>query len=236
MPSASGPVRSDATSARSAGVESACSAFKGIFRRYLELGCVRLLKNELDRRGIVSKVRIAKSGTRSGGKPFSRGALYALLANPLYIGEIRRRAPPHYAHRLRTHSAGTSSCPLERAGGGARPRLASPLRGQLNAGVGRLCVLTSRRQAAIHWLPGGSHLPATCSGSMANIIWRTSYGSTPTPNGGTVNRITAGPDGNLWFTEQDGTGLSRSPATAASDGRARGYVAWRSGGAALASA
>ena len=55
---------------------------RGIFRRYLELGCVRLLKNDLDRGGIVSKVRIAKSGTRSGGKPFSRGALYALLCQP----------------------------------------------------------------------------------------------------------------------------------------------------------
>ena len=64
---------------------------RGIFRRYIELGCVRLLKNELDRAGIVSKTRIARNGTRSGGKPFSRGALYALLSNPVCIGEIRHK-------------------------------------------------------------------------------------------------------------------------------------------------
>src|SRR5438128_11070977 len=49
-----------------------------IFRRYQELGCVRLLKEELDRRGIVSKRRTSKSGIESGGYSFSRGALYAL--------------------------------------------------------------------------------------------------------------------------------------------------------------
>jgi DNA invertase Pin-like site-specific DNA recombinase len=32
-----------------------------IFRRYLELGCVRLLKEDLDRRGLVSKRRKSKT-------------------------------------------------------------------------------------------------------------------------------------------------------------------------------
>ncbi|MFI5399358.1 MAG: recombinase family protein [Candidatus Binatia bacterium] len=66
-----------------------------IFRRYLKLGCVRRLQTDLARRGILSKVRIARTGTRSGGKPFSRGALYALLANPTYIGEIRHKHDRH---------------------------------------------------------------------------------------------------------------------------------------------
>ena len=64
---------------------------KLIFERYLKLGSVRLLKNELDRRRIISKVRISKKGSRSGGQPFSRGALYELLANPIYVGEVRHR-------------------------------------------------------------------------------------------------------------------------------------------------
>jgi len=64
---------------------------RAIFRRYLKLGCVRRLQSDLARRGIVSKVRISRNGKRSGGKAFSRGALYALLANPTYIGEIRHR-------------------------------------------------------------------------------------------------------------------------------------------------
>jgi DNA invertase Pin-like site-specific DNA recombinase len=37
-----------------------------IFRRYLELGSVRLLVEDLNRRGIRSKVRVARSGKRSG--------------------------------------------------------------------------------------------------------------------------------------------------------------------------
>jgi DNA invertase Pin-like site-specific DNA recombinase len=60
-----------------------------IYKRYLELGSVRLLKHELDQGGIVSKTRVSRNGSRSGGRPFSRGALYELLANPIYIGEIR---------------------------------------------------------------------------------------------------------------------------------------------------
>jgi len=66
-----------------------------IFRRYLELGSVRLLTEDLNRRGSRSKVRIAKNGKRSGGNPFFRGALYVLLSNPIYIGEIRHKGVHH---------------------------------------------------------------------------------------------------------------------------------------------
>ena len=68
---------------------------KGIFQRYLELRSVRLLKDDLDRRGIISKIRLSSNGNRSGGKAFSRGALYELLSNPVYIGEIRHRKERH---------------------------------------------------------------------------------------------------------------------------------------------
>ncbi len=68
---------------------------RNIYKRYLELGSVRLLKHDLDRRGVVSKVRVSKNGTRSGGRAFSRGALYELLANPIYIGEIRHKKVYH---------------------------------------------------------------------------------------------------------------------------------------------
>jgi site-specific DNA recombinase len=62
-----------------------------IFRLYLELGSVRKLRDELDRRSIVSKQRVSKAGVRSGGVRFGRGALYEMLANPIYVGEIRHR-------------------------------------------------------------------------------------------------------------------------------------------------
>lgn len=62
-----------------------------IFERYLEVGSVRLLKRDLDRRGIVSGIKIAKNGNRRGGRPFSRGSLYCLLSNPIYLGETRHK-------------------------------------------------------------------------------------------------------------------------------------------------
>ena len=59
-----------------------------IFRRYLATGSVRLLKNQLDTEGITSKVRTASDGSIFGGKPLARGALYLLLQNRIYRGEI----------------------------------------------------------------------------------------------------------------------------------------------------
>ena len=61
---------------------------RAIFQRYAELGSVSLLKAELDRLGVVSKRRAGAGGCLAGGKPFSRGALYLLLQNRIYRGEI----------------------------------------------------------------------------------------------------------------------------------------------------
>jgi site-specific DNA recombinase len=59
-----------------------------IFRRYVKLGSVRLLAKELSGLGIVSKRRHGAGGVLAGGNRFSRGALYTLLQNPIYRGEI----------------------------------------------------------------------------------------------------------------------------------------------------
>ncbi len=60
-----------------------------IFRLYLRLGSVRLLKQQLAADGIARKQRLAaKSQRRSGGGPFTRGALYLLLQNRLYCGDL----------------------------------------------------------------------------------------------------------------------------------------------------
>jgi DNA invertase Pin-like site-specific DNA recombinase len=64
---------------------------KKIFRLYLKFGCVAKLKARLDHDGIKSKVRISSSGAKSGGKFYSRGALYTLLQNRIYLGKIPHR-------------------------------------------------------------------------------------------------------------------------------------------------
>jgi hypothetical protein len=75
--------------------EAEAATVRHIFKRYCELGSVRLLKDELDRVGVRSKVRVSKDGVESGGQVFSRGALYTLLRNPIYVGEIRHKGVCH---------------------------------------------------------------------------------------------------------------------------------------------
>jgi len=71
--------------------ESEAKTVRHIYRRYAGLGSVRALKDELDSDGIVSKVRIDRYGRQTGGKPVARGALYLMLQNRIYRGEIVHR-------------------------------------------------------------------------------------------------------------------------------------------------
>jgi DNA invertase Pin-like site-specific DNA recombinase len=68
---------------------------RAIFDRYLELGTVHALKLELDAAGAVSKRWLSRAGVEQGGEPFSRGALFHLLKNPLYVGKVRHKGQLH---------------------------------------------------------------------------------------------------------------------------------------------
>ncbi|GEC17390.1 MULTISPECIES: recombinase family protein [Nitrobacter] len=59
-----------------------------IFGRYLELGSARALMRDLKDRNIVSRQRHLKTGAIRGGVPFGCGALFHLLRNRFYIGEV----------------------------------------------------------------------------------------------------------------------------------------------------
>ena len=62
-----------------------------IFRRYVQLRSVRDLRAELDGAGIRSKRRILADGNPFGGQKLSRGALYLMLQNRIYRGEITHK-------------------------------------------------------------------------------------------------------------------------------------------------
>jgi hypothetical protein len=62
-----------------------------IFRRYVQLKSVRALQAELDAKGIRSKQRALANGTPYGGQKLSRGALYLMLQNRIYRGEITHK-------------------------------------------------------------------------------------------------------------------------------------------------
>jgi site-specific DNA recombinase len=61
-------------------------AVKQIFELYLKLGCVSRLKAYLEHQGMHSKKRISRTGRASGGAVYSRGALYGMLQNRIYLG------------------------------------------------------------------------------------------------------------------------------------------------------
>ena len=75
--------------------QAEAATVRQIYRRYLKTGSVPQLKKDLDRNGVVSKLRVSRKGIRSGGQSFSRGALYELLSNPIYVGEIRHKRERH---------------------------------------------------------------------------------------------------------------------------------------------
>jgi DNA invertase Pin-like site-specific DNA recombinase len=60
-----------------------------LFRLYLEIGSVRRLKEKVDELGLRTPKRPLRKGKPGGDRPFSRGHLYWLLSNPLYVGDVR---------------------------------------------------------------------------------------------------------------------------------------------------
>ena len=62
-----------------------------IFALYRELGYVRRVKAAIDQLGFRTKRSMTADGTERGDKPFSRGHIYRLLANPIYTGQIAHK-------------------------------------------------------------------------------------------------------------------------------------------------
>jgi hypothetical protein len=58
-------------------VPAEAEAVRTIFERYLELGSVRTLADDLDRRGVRSKARQLSNGRTIGGGSFGVGAVEA---------------------------------------------------------------------------------------------------------------------------------------------------------------
>ncbi|HYI29427.1 MAG TPA: recombinase family protein [Bradyrhizobium sp.] len=69
--------------------EEEAKTVRFIFRRYLEIGSVNRLVQELKGKGLTSKVRQLSTGGTRGGVPFAQGALFYMLRNRFYVGEVK---------------------------------------------------------------------------------------------------------------------------------------------------
>ncbi|WP_370034776.1 recombinase family protein [Qipengyuania mesophila] len=61
---------------------------RSIFNHYLEVRNVRLLTAQLSEQDLHVPKRVTGTGRKLGGKPFTRGQIYKILSNPIYIGKI----------------------------------------------------------------------------------------------------------------------------------------------------
>jgi hypothetical protein len=76
-------------------VEDHAAIVRSLFRGYLEAGSVVRLKQQLDAEDFRLPVRIDGGGRSTGGGLFSRGHVYKLLSNPIYVGRIAHKGQAH---------------------------------------------------------------------------------------------------------------------------------------------
>jgi site-specific DNA recombinase len=76
-------------------VDDHAAIVRSLFRRYLEAGSVVCLKQSLDAEGLRIPIRVDGAGRSTGGGLFSRGHVYKLLSNPIYVGRIAHKGQVH---------------------------------------------------------------------------------------------------------------------------------------------
>src|SRR5215470_6158244 len=102
-----------------------------IFSLYRELGCVRRVKDEADRLGLHTKRAARADGAERGGKPFTRGHIYAVLSNPIYTGQIAHKDQLYPGQHPALIDAETWAAVRDQVAGNAgahrrRPKAAEP--------------------------------------------------------------------------------------------------------------
>jgi site-specific DNA recombinase len=75
--------------------DAEASIVRQIFALYVSLGTVRTLQATLAGQSIHRPAATTGTGRTVGGRPFTRGELYKLLANPIYRGEIAHKGTRH---------------------------------------------------------------------------------------------------------------------------------------------
>ena len=76
-------------------VDDHAEIVRSLFQGYLEAGSVVGLKQRLDAEGFQLPVRIDGARRSTGGGRLSRGHIYKILSNPIYLGRIAHKGQVH---------------------------------------------------------------------------------------------------------------------------------------------
>jgi site-specific DNA recombinase len=76
-------------------VEDHADLVRGLFKRYIKVGSVARLKEILDAEDVRLPIRVDGKGRSTGGGLFSRGHIYKIFSNPIYIGQIAHKGVVH---------------------------------------------------------------------------------------------------------------------------------------------
>jgi site-specific DNA recombinase len=136
-------------------IPAEADAVRTIFARYLALGSIRALADELDRQGIHSKRRRLSNGRSVGGKRFGVGALAHLLKNPFYIGEVVYRGEVHRGQQEPILESGLFEAVQVKLAAQAAARRCR-LRGSPAMLTGRLFDVGGNRMSPTHTNKGGA--------------------------------------------------------------------------------
>jgi site-specific DNA recombinase len=73
-------------------VEEHAKFIRTLFGRYLEIGSAVRLKAGLDAENVRLPLRVVGTGKSTGGGYISRGHIYWILSNPIYVGRLRHKS------------------------------------------------------------------------------------------------------------------------------------------------
>jgi site-specific DNA recombinase len=124
-------------------VEPEAALVRRIFDRFAKTGSALAVARELNTAGEVTKRRPSANGDR-GGKPWTKGAVYKVLANRLYLGEVVHKGvayPGEHAaiidQRVWDKAHAVMAEPAHRRGAASRAQVPALLKGLIFGPNGR---------------------------------------------------------------------------------------------------
>jgi DNA invertase Pin-like site-specific DNA recombinase len=125
-------------------VEHEADLVRRIFDRFAKTGSALSLARELNAAWEVTKRRLYADGRQGGGKPWTKGAIYKVLANRVYLGEAVHKGiaypgehAPIIEQRAWDKAHGVMAEPAHRRGAASRAQVPALLKGLIYGPNGR---------------------------------------------------------------------------------------------------